>query len=79
MAQSPNLPPQTAPQPRGVASGKGQHLIQEVVNRLGKMDRRTGGASDKTIEQCAGIAALFVELTGVADVRAIRQQHIAAL
>ena len=54
-------------------------MIQEVVARLGKMDKRTGRASDKTIEQCAGIAALFVELTRVADVRAIRQRHIAAL
>lgn len=78
MARSPDLPPQTAPQPRDVASGKGPHMIQEVVPRLGKMDKRTGRASDKTIEQCAGIAALFVELTRVADVRAIRQRHIAA-
>lgn len=52
--------------------------MQEVVTRLGKMDKRTGRASNKTIEQCAGIATLFVELTGVADVRAIRQHHIAA-
>ena len=65
------------PQPRTEASGQGPHMMQEIVTRLGKMDKRTGRASDKTIEQCAGIAALFVELTGVADVRAVRQHHIA--
>lgn len=77
-AQARDLPPEAAPQPGAEGSGQRGNLVQEVVNRLGKVDKRTGRASDKTIEQCAGIAALFVELTGVADVRAIRQHHIAA-
>lgn len=65
--------PQTAPQGGAVRST----LIQDVVTRLGETDKRSGRASDKTIEQCAGIAALFVELIGIEDVRAIRQTHIA--
>lgn len=77
-AESRDLPPCAAPQRCAERRGQRGHLIQEVVTRLGQVDKRTGRASDKTIEQCAGIAALFVELTGVADVRAIRQHHIAA-
>ena len=53
-------------------------LIMDAVQRLSRVHKRTGRASDKSIEQFAGIAALFVEITGVEDVRAVRQHHVAA-
>lgn len=76
-------PPSGAPHQKATraqsktASGPSS-LIADLVMRLNKVHKRTGRASDKSNEQFAGIAALFVETTGVEDVRAIRQHHIAA-
>lgn len=80
---SPQSPPERAEGPqnplRVISKTKeaGSTSISEVVAKMGKVDKRSGRATDKTIEQCAGIAALFVEITGISDVCAIRQRHIA--
>ncbi len=68
---------QTAPHRATEGTPERSHLIRDVVERLGRMDKRTGRATDQSIEQCAGIASLFVELTGIEDVRAVRQTHVA--
>ncbi|ARJ70095.1 hypothetical protein B0A89_11085 [Paracoccus contaminans] len=69
--------PQRAAQTPQTPSGASP-LIMDAVQRLSRVHKRTGRASDKSIEQFTGIAALFVEITGVDDVRAVRQHHIAA-
>ncbi|MCG6112609.1 MAG: hypothetical protein MEQ74_10565 [Paracoccus sp.] len=72
------LPPQTATPQRAKPFSGPSPLIQDVVARLSRVHKRTGRASDKSIEQCAGIASLFIEITGVDDARTIRQADIAA-
>ena len=69
--------PRREPPQRAASSGPSP-LIHDVVTRLSGVHKRTGRASDKSIEQCAGIAALFVEVTGIEDIRAVRQADIAA-
>ncbi|RWR05100.1 site-specific integrase [Paenirhodobacter populi] len=51
--------------------------IRDVVERLSKTHARTGRANAKTLTQMRAVVDLFCEITGVDDVRDVRQQHLA--
>lgn len=51
--------------------------IREVVARMNAL-KRSEGIEEKTLRQYESFAALFITLTGISDVRLIRQSHASA-
>lgn len=74
-------PAESAPRSRSpAASGAAAFspLIPDVVKRISATHARTGRANAKTLTQLRVIADLFCEITGVRDIRDVRQTHLAA-
>lgn len=65
------------PTPRKPSKGGFSSRIADVVGRLSATDARTGRANAKTLTQLRVITELFCEVTGIDDVRDIRQSHLA--
>ena len=87
-AQTHEMPPQKAAQPVPAASPRASKprpaapagfsaRIADVVTRMSATHARTGRANAKTLTQMRVIADLFCEITGLDDVRDVRQTHLA--
>lgn len=87
-AQTRETPPQSAAQsvpeasprprkPRPAAPAGFSARIADVVTRMSATHARTGRANAKTLTQMRVIADLFCEITGLDDVRDVRQTHLA--
>ena len=70
---------QTVKRPAHAEPSKGgfSTRIIDVVSRLSATHARTGRANAKTLTQLRVISELFCEVTGVDDVRDVRQAHLA--
>ncbi|WP_347268554.1 site-specific integrase [Paracoccus sp. (in: a-proteobacteria)] len=51
--------------------------ILDVTERMSRTHARTNRANEKTLTQTKAVAALFCEVTGVTDVRKVKQRHLA--